>query len=126
MPLVACNIREAWARIRGPLTDMVRKTHARWMPEDVFCLCSEGKASLYLDPDTGAFFVLQILQEMGQSVLFIYAGWTPPDVPVENYWPQVSELARQVGAEEIKMYGRKGFFRNRNWMFEYACYRRRV
>jgi hypothetical protein len=125
--LELCSIREHWTFVQPRLAALIDKTCASWIPEDVFCLCSNGQASLHLDPETQAFCILQSLaQEQGPPVLFIYAAWTPASLSVEDYFPQLSDMAKAIGAEEIKMHGRKGFLRRPEWELDYMCFKRRV
>lgn len=127
--LQPADIRQGWPIIRPRIEEIIAKTGVSFLPEDLYTLCVSQQAALWMDQETGVFCILQKREEpfSKKAVLFIYAAWTPPTISIEDYWPQIVELAKSINAQTVKMHSsRRGWEKRPEWNEEYTCYKRRI
>lgn len=129
MALQHADIRDHWKEVQPQLERLGKKSFLEFFPESCFSLCVTEKASFWIDLETGAFCLLQETLDSltGKPILYVYAAVCPVQIEVEDYVPQLKQLAAQIGAQAIQMHSpRKGFLKDPEWTLKYCCYERTV
>ena len=91
------KLREVWDFVRPGLIEVMEHSTDKWIPEDVYTDCFNGKSMLWLlvtDRPVG----FGVLQPMGDC-LHIWAGWGA--FVMEDGFKHAKEIAKAGGARRI-------------------------
>lgn len=124
------GVRSMWEWIRGGLLHIIRKTHADWIPEDVYADIMAGTAvvRVYRDAngDDKGFMVLQRHDYKHGTELFVWCMWGELWDMKDGLLADLDALAKSLGANKIRMKSpRKGYLRTGFKLREYV-YEREV
>lgn len=126
MALELMDIRRVWERVRPGLEQVARDMGADWRPEDIYALCVNRQASLYLAAEGFIILSKPVNEWTLEPYLFVVAAFAP-DAPVqERYLEELESLARAAGAAYIECLSPRRGFERAGWTPEHVCYRRRV
>jgi hypothetical protein len=127
--LVVSDIRENWEMVRKGLAEIVAESGAEWMPEDVFRLVENGRASLFMAGDgSPGFIILQkgmISFPREKQIATIIAAWCPDSDAQGKFMAAVEKIARSDGCYSLRMDStRRGFERRGGWKIDRIVYER--
>ena len=115
--LVKPPLEEAWPHVEPHIREISDRYLLPWTPEDVYAACQEGRAALFTSTFDESFTVVRprIDQRTGEPYLFIWIAWSPGRNGIDAFTPDVHELARSIGAEEIRMESTRRGFERKGW-----------
>tara|TARA_E500000178_G_scaffold51041_1_gene46594 strand:- start:198 stop:641 length:444 start_codon:yes stop_codon:yes gene_type:complete len=101
------DIRAAYTNIESDLYEVTNKSHADWIPADVYSALRNGSADLYVvykDEEYAGFLVTTLLTDFGgEKTLFIWVGYSVPKYNIISegfeFVERLSENLNIVGIE---------------------------
>lgn len=105
--LEPCNIRDVWDEVRLGLEAIKNEwpESNTWRPEDVYAEVLNADAVLYMTEDGFAICTLETDRWTGDSDLFIWIAYSPPDKAggmLKKYWPSFIEVAKHLGCKGVQ------------------------
>jgi hypothetical protein len=97
------DLHEVWEDVRASLVRVLKKSPARWLPEDIYTAIRANTATLYVVKENGCFigcFVLQLRAEFDGPVVFCWIA--EGKFLFEWALNHVKEIARGRGAKRIE------------------------
>jgi hypothetical protein len=126
--VTVADIRLAWDIILPMLATVKANSAADWRPEDIYALCRNGEADLFLiNHGRSGFYILQPTrcQYTLRKIVFVVAAFSSESDGIENCLPLIDQYARDHGAAYIEMFAcRKGWER-KGFDIQDIRYRRR-
>ena len=97
------DLHEVWEDVRASLVRTLKKSPARWLPEDVYTALRANAATLYVVRENGCYlgcFVLQMRAEYDGPVVFCWIA----EGRFLFQWAlsRIQEIARGRGAKRIE------------------------
>ena len=120
------DVRRDWDAIYPYLMDIKIASNAKWRCEDLYAMCVNGQAYLYLF-DGGFCIAGRIQDQFTRDVeLHLYALASSRKDSVKKLLPFVEGLGRQVGAVALSMESvhNQSTMMRYGWEPEYTRYRR--
>ena len=117
IPLTPEQCHEQWGWLRNGILHCAEKTHARYLPEDVYAKIRAGSAWCYVihNGDDIGFFILTQDMDPDGLVMFVWVMWMEPGAarPLDKQiYDALESLARSIKAKRIRMQSpRKGWER---------------
>lgn len=114
IPVPFHRLRPLWPWVRAGLEQGIFKSHARGMPEDVYCSLKQGLSYLYLIDDGTplGFLVFQHNKGVDGMELHVFSIWCPGFEAVsEEVFRAADEIGQSLGAVRMTCSGRKGWSR---------------
>jgi hypothetical protein len=118
------DVRRDWERIVRGLQKVKDKGGADWRLEDIYALCRNNEAVLYLFD--GGFCVCGRTQNRFTLAieLHIYALYSERKESCFKYLPYLEGLAKEVGASCLTMQSPRDGFATCGWDIEHISYKR--
>lgn len=121
------DIRRVWDLIQADIAYLKTRYNMDWRPEDVYAQCLAGRAFCYLCED--GFLILKPMENPFtlEQELFVWICCGSGDDVVTDYYPDICELAREIGATVITFESpREGWIKHakaRGWKAAMVTYR---
>lgn len=106
--------RPLWPWVREGLWEVIERTRAKWLPEDVYTELRGGVAALFTIKDDAGFMVAKRLQDYDGQVFFVWALWGVNALADESdeLHAAFAKVARDAGCVRMQMRSpRKGWAR---------------
>jgi len=104
--------------------------HPASMIDEIYSLCERKLAYLYTVSDGDAFAIVQLKcdLETNRKYMFVWACWNHGDTTIitKKGNEYLDELARGMGAKEIRFYSRRKGFERAGWKIDNIIYSRAV
>lgn len=98
---VLTDIRVAWDHIKDDVSALKTQYNLDWRPEDVYAECLMGRAFCWMCADG---FVIVRPQENRYTLakeLFVWICVSRAEDGLNDYYPDICEIAKDIGAETI-------------------------
>lgn len=103
IPIAPTQVGAVWSRVRDPLLTLSRGDG--WIPEDIYCACIQGGATLYMIDIDGAevgFLVLRSINDFDGRRLHIWVLHARSDVDVmTEFSDALDTIGRSIQATRI-------------------------
>lgn len=103
IPIASTQLGAVWSRVREPLLTLSRGDG--WIPEDIYCACMQGGATLYMIDIDGAeagFLVLRSINDFDGRRLHIWVLHARSDVDVmAEFSTELDGIGRSINAVRI-------------------------
>ena len=118
------DVRQEWDNVLPGLLEIKNRFEPYWRPEDIYALCRNGDAYLYMFE--GGFVIAgRTVNRYNLEVeLHIYAMHSKLKDGCTRYLPFFEGLARQIGAKAMTMESARNGFLKRGWEKDYIRYKR--
>lgn len=102
-PVAPAQLGAVWSRVREPLLTLSRGDG--WIPEDIYCACVQGGATLYMIGIDGAevgFVVLRSINDFDGRRLHIWVLHARSDVDVmAEFSGELDNIGRSINAVRL-------------------------
>ena len=112
------ELRQVWHIVEPQIEAVCARTHARWLPEDVYASIAMGHSHIWLWRDMEGSIVGHIVLtktktwgEVTCDVWCCYHNSQDRTSTVVDVWPWVKEQARAMGADVIQIEGPRAYHR---------------
>jgi hypothetical protein len=101
------DLHEYWTHVKEGLEEVKKRSHADWIPEDIYAALQAGHSTLHVNGE--GFVVLTPRKDFDGMTLFVWVAYGEGDV-FEKYLPELEMMARQINAKRIRFESsRKGW-----------------
>jgi hypothetical protein len=104
-----------WGYVCPKLAIVARRSHARWIPEDVYHAVKNGTATLHIgeiDGDYVGLIVLSPSMDFDGAALTVWAVFNDSKIDViEHFESEIVKFARQMKAKRITFTSPRGWGR---------------
>ena len=119
-------LKRDWPWVRAGIERICARQRCEFVPEDIYCLIKNGKASLYVNNTRDSFTVAQRTTDGRTGEEGVRLVVTVCDSPADDLLPEFEKIAKDAGCTFMEMDSqRKGFART-GWEVDRIVYRRRL
>ena len=120
------DVRVDWELIRPGLEIVKEKGNAEWRLEDVYALCRNGDAFLYI-VDEGFSIVRRVVNSFTLEIeLFIMVSFSTGECNIKKFQPYLEDLAKEIGATSMTLQSPRRGLERHGWEIEQINYKWRL